>query len=305
MRTLDFQGDVVVVTGASRGIGRACARELAAHGAAVVVNGSSPAVHEVVEEIVSGGGTAVASQRDVRNGHLVVSDAIERFGDLHALVLNAGIVRDRTFLQMSRDEWNEVLEVDLDGVYAVAAAGWPYLMKQHRGRLVITTSSAALHGNVGQANYASAKAALLGFTATLAREGQSRDVLVNAVAPVAVTSMNRELFPEHVAGRLAPEQVAPVVSAMCHREWSWTGQVVETGGGWVSRLRWQRSPGVRFGEGGLTPAAVLSRWDEVSAFPTDSPIPTSVRDSVLGALGKPLPGEPATSEARGSGRSHG
>lgn len=282
---LDLAGDVVVVTGASLGLGRAHARALAGADGRVVVNGRSNAVHDVVAEIRQLGGVAAASQRDVRDGAAIVDDTLEAFGRVDAVVLNAGIIRDQSFRRMTDENWDEVLDVNLGGARAVLGAAWPHLLEQQHGRVVITASSAGFHGNPGQANYSATKAGLIGLGRALAIEGRTRGVLVNTIAPVAATPMTSEVFPfeDDVIAALGPERVSPIVVAMCHRSWTCTNQVVETGGGWIATLRWQRSRGVRLSPAELDSRAILERWSEISDYDESPEYPTTSWDPVARA----------------------
>jgi 3-oxoacyl-[acyl-carrier protein] reductase len=182
------RGQVAVITGASRGIGRACALRLANEGARVVVNyqHSAEAAQAVVREIEASGGEAVAVQADVSTeagAKLLVDTALTHFGSLSILVNNAGITRDNLLVRMKVEEFDEVVAVDLKGPFLVTRAALRPMLKQRYGRIVNVASVAGLVGNSGQANYAAAKAGLIAFTKTVAREVAARNITVNAVAP--------------------------------------------------------------------------------------------------------------------------
>ncbi len=184
----DLNGKVALVTGASRGIGAAIAFELAARGAAVAVNyaGSQEAAESVVSEIRGSGGTAVALCADISRPEActaLVERTIEELGGLHVLVNNAGIARDGLLVRMSDDDWSAVIDTNLTGVFSVTRAAARHLMKQREGSIVNVTSVIGLVGNAGQANYAAAKAGVIGFTKSVAKELASRGVRANAVAP--------------------------------------------------------------------------------------------------------------------------
>lgn len=284
---LSFDGDVVAVTGAGSGLGRHYALDLAAAGARVVVHARrESAAHEVTAEIQAAGGDAVASVGDSGDGEQIVRSALHAFGRVDALVVNAGGVLDRTFQRMSEPEWSEVLTVHLEGARRCAAAVWPMMLEQGSGRLLFTTSGAGLHGNLGQANYAAAKAGIIGLTKTLAIEGTRYGVTANAVAPMAHTPMTQDIFDVDLRDGLRPEQVSAVVVALVHSSCPLTGAVVETGGGWVSALRWERSAGVRFEPDAVSPDAVAARWDEIVRFGADADHPSTTADALNAAMGR-------------------
>ena len=178
---------IAIVTGASRGIGKACALALAAEGARVVVNYNArgDAAEQVVAEIVSGGGQATARQADVgdfKQAEALVKSTIEAHGDLHILVNNAGITRDGLILTMSEADWDDVLRTNLKSTFACSKAAVRHMLRRRYGRIVNITSVAGQIGNPGQTNYSASKAGQIGFTRSLAREVASRNITVNAVA---------------------------------------------------------------------------------------------------------------------------
>jgi 3-oxoacyl-[acyl-carrier protein] reductase len=183
-----FRDKVAVVTGSSRGIGRATALRLAAGGAKVVVNyqGNEAAAQEVVQQIQSGGGEAIAVQADVKDpsqAQALIDAAKGTFGRLDILVNNAGTTRDTLIMRMSEEEWDVVIDTNLKGAFNCIKAASRQMMRQRYGRIVNVSSVAGLSGNAGQANYASAKAGLIGLTKTVAKELGSRGITCNAVAP--------------------------------------------------------------------------------------------------------------------------
>ncbi|WP_214400850.1 SDR family oxidoreductase [Pseudonocardia lacus] len=240
-------GRVVVVTGAGQGLGRAHARAFAAEGYDVVVNDVGPAAEAVAAAITGDGGSAIASVGDVADwdyAEALVGTAVERFGDLHVLVNNAGLVRDRMLVGMSEREWDEVLRVDLKGHFCPlrhAAAHWRAQAKAGRpvsGRIINTSSGAGLMGSVGQGNYSAAKAGVLGLTCVAAAELARYGVTANALAPSARTPMTETVFAEMMAPRadgfdaMAPENVSPLVVWLGSEEAGGvTGRVFEVEGG--------------------------------------------------------------------------
>ena len=183
----DFSDQVVLVTGASRGIGRQVAEMVASHGAQVVLASRSEAdVQACAEEISQQGGSAFAVRMDVAVVEEVkegIDSILDHYGKIDILVNNAGVVRDNLILRMNDEEWRQVLGTNLDGVYYVARAVIPSMLRQRYGRVINVTSVVGQTGNSGQVNYVSSKAGVIGFTKALAREVASRNITVNAVAP--------------------------------------------------------------------------------------------------------------------------
>jgi 3-oxoacyl-[acyl-carrier protein] reductase len=243
----NLQDRVAIVTGGSRGIGRAIALALAEQGARVVVNyhASATAAEEVASQIRERGGAALAVQADVsRAGEAdrLVQAALDAYGTVDILVANAGIARDALFLRMSEEDWDAVLDTNLKGAFFCAKAVQRTFLKRRAGRIVLTGSVVGLAGNIGQANYAAAKAGLIGFGRTLAKELGPRGITVNIVAPGFIeTDMTAGLAPEVIAhardriplGRLGhAEDVAALVAYLCTDAAAYiTGQVIGVDGG--------------------------------------------------------------------------
>ncbi|HZG76833.1 MAG TPA: 3-oxoacyl-[acyl-carrier-protein] reductase [Paenibacillus sp.] len=242
-----LEGKVALVTGASRGIGRAIAIELAKHGADVVVNyaGNEAAALEVVGAIEALGRSASAVKCNVASAaevEAMVSGAIERYGKIDILVNNAGITRDNLLMRMKEEEFDEVIDTNLKGVFNCIKAVTRPMMKQRSGRIVNISSVVGALGNPGQANYVAAKAGVIGLTKSVARELASRNITVNCVAPGFIeTDMTDKLTPELKEAMLKqiplaalgqPEQIAKVVRFLASDESSYmTGQTLHVDGG--------------------------------------------------------------------------
>jgi 3-oxoacyl-[acyl-carrier protein] reductase len=246
---MHLTGKSAIVTGASRGIGRAIAIDLAARGASVVVNynSSEAAAQEAINAITAAGGKAIAIRGDVSkmdDANAVVKAAIDSFGKLDILVNNAGTTRDTLLMTMKEEDWDHVIAVDLKSVFTCSKAAIRPMIRQRGGRIINITSVVGLSGQAGQANYAAAKAGIVGFTKSLAREVGSRNITVNAIAPGFIpTALTDVLTPEQKEsavkmtplGRFGkPEEVAYAVSFLASDEAAFiTGVVLSVDGGLV------------------------------------------------------------------------
>ncbi|WP_152656423.1 3-oxoacyl-[acyl-carrier-protein] reductase [Oceanobacillus sp. CFH 90083] len=244
-----LQGQTAVVTGASRGIGRAIALELANNGANVVVNysGSEAKAEEVVGEIQELGVKAVKIQADVADEESVkqlLKQAVKEFGSIDILVNNAGITKDNLLMRMKEDEFDQVIQTNLKGTFLCTKAVTRQMMKQKSGRIINVASIVGVSGNPGQANYVAAKAGVIGLTKTTAKELASRNILVNAVAPGFIsTDMTDQLSKEQQESLLQmiplarlgkPEDVARVVRFLASEDANYiTGQTIHIDGGMV------------------------------------------------------------------------
>ena len=240
-----LSGRVALVTGASRGIGKAIALRLAAAGAIVAAGARAENARETVDAITGAGGTADLVALDVTDGGSIdsaVAGVLSRHGKIDILVNNAGITRDTLMLRMKRDDWDAVLQTNLSGAYACAQAVLKPMIKQRSGRVINITSVVGQAGNAGQANYAASKAGLIGFTKALALEVASRNITVNAVAPGLIdTDMTRAIAAgahEEWAAKIplkrlgTPDDVANAVVFLASDEASYiTGHVLAVNGG--------------------------------------------------------------------------
>ena len=246
---MNLTGKVALVTGASRGIGQATAIDLAKAGADVVVNfiGNEAVAQETVEKIEALGRKAIKIKADVGNAEDVqamIDEAVAACGHIDILVNNAGITRDGLLIRMKDSDWDDVLNINLKGVYLVTKAVAKLMVKQRAGRIINMTSVSGVTGNVGQANYAAAKAGVIGFTKTCAKELAARGITVNAIAPgfieTAMTDVLPEKIKEGIAGTIPfgrmgqPEEIANVVTFLASDFASYiTGQVLNVDGGMV------------------------------------------------------------------------
>ncbi|HVV83573.1 MAG TPA: SDR family NAD(P)-dependent oxidoreductase [Kofleriaceae bacterium] len=282
---LRFDGKVAIVTGAGGGLGRSHALLLASRGAHVVVNDlggsftgegkSSSAADKVVDEIKAAGGSAVANHDSVEDGDKIVKTAIDAFGRVDILINNAGILRDTSFPKMSQQDWDLIYKVHVLGAFRCTHAAWPYMRDQGYGRVIMTASAAGIYGNFGQANYSTAKLGVVGFAYTLALEGKKRNILVNTIAPIAGSRMTETVLPQNLIDALKPEFVSPLVARLCHESSEETGGLFEVGGGFMGKLRWERSSGKTFRLGRpITPEAVDAAWGEITQFEKTTHPPT-------------------------------
>ena len=246
---MKLEGKKALVTGASRGIGRAIALALAAEGADVVVNyaGSEAAAKAVAAEIEAMGRKALVIQADISANAAataMIDQAVKEFGRLDILVNNAGITRDGLLMRMKEEDWDAVLTTNLKGVYNCTKAAVKYMMKQKAGHIVSISSVVGLTGNAGQANYAAAKAGVIGFTKAVAKEVAPRGITVNAVAPGFIqTDMTAVLNEKQVEGMLAtiplhklgdPTDIAKAVLFLASDDAAYiTGQTLHVDGGMV------------------------------------------------------------------------
>ncbi|KAJ1721352.1 hypothetical protein LPJ53_004105 [Coemansia erecta] len=287
---LRFDNRVVIVSGAGGGLGKAYSLFFAARGAKVVVNdlgsglkgegASASAADVVVDEIRRAGGQAVADHNNVLDGDKIVATALEHYGRVDIVINNAGILRDKSFKSMTDKDWDDVLNVHLQGAYKITKAAWPVMRKQKFGRIIMTSSAAGIYGNFGQANYAAAKQALVGLSNSLAREGAKYNITSNAIAPLAASRMTATVMPQEMLEALKPEFIAPLVGYLTHESTQQSGGLFEIGGGVITAHRWQGTDGVVFkADSSFTPAAVKQRFAEIDNFNGRVYYPASMQDN--------------------------
>jgi NAD(P)-dependent dehydrogenase (short-subunit alcohol dehydrogenase family) len=289
MADVGFEGRVAIITGAGGGLGRAHALLLASRGAQIVVNDLGGAVdgtgsstgpaQKVVEEIEGLGGAAVADTNSVASpegADAMVKTALDAFGRVDIVINNAGILRDKSFQNMSQDLWDAVIAVHLTGAFNVTRAAWPHLREQAYGRVVSTSSAAGIFGNFGQTNYGAAKMGIVGLTRVWAQEGAKYNIKANAIAPVARTRMTEDLLGPLV-DKLDPALVSPVAAYLASEDCPVTGEIYSVGGGRVTRVFIAEGPG--FFKKDLTLEDVRDNFEAIRSE-ADHVVPTSANGEI-------------------------
>jgi NAD(P)-dependent dehydrogenase (short-subunit alcohol dehydrogenase family) len=273
MTKLTYDGKVAVITGAGGGLGRQHALLLAERGALVVVNdlggnvegtgADASAAQKVVDEIRAAGGEAVANHDSVstpEGGEAIIQTAVDAYGRVDIVINNAGILRDKTFHNMTPDLVDSVIEVHLKGAFNVTRPAWIRMREQKYGRIISTSSAAGIFGNFGQANYGAAKMGLVGFTRVLAAEGAKYNIRANAIAPLALTRMTENLMGS-LGEKLDPSLVTPIVAWLAHEDCDVSGEIYSVGGGRVARVFIGETQG--FFKPGLTLEDVRDNWSQI------------------------------------------
>ena len=298
MNIIGFENRVAVVTGAGEGIGRDYALDLAKRGAKVVVNdigrdsdGKSTA-EKLVEEITLAGGLAAASLDSVATmagGKKIIETALDHFGKVDILINNAGILRDRTFMKMTEQEWDEVIAVHLKGAFCVTQPAVNIMKDNLYGRIVFTASSSGMYGAFGQSNYGAAKMGVIGLMNSLKLEMARYNIKVNTVAPNASTNMTQGVFPEEVAKRIKPEFNTPLVTFLCSEENTDSGMIFTMSAGWFARSAMVSGKGVCIGntERRITAEEVKDQFDRIKSL--DNALPYESAGEIY-SLGRPLTG---------------
>jgi NAD(P)-dependent dehydrogenase (short-subunit alcohol dehydrogenase family) len=273
MMDIKLDGQVAIITGAGQGLGRAHAHALAARGARVVVNdlagadGVSDNAEAVAAEIQAKGGEAIANGANVSDFNQVenmVRQAIDAWGRIDILINNAGILRDKSFLKMSMEDFRLVIDVHLIGSANCTKAVWELMREQGYGRIVFTSSSSGLYGNFGQTNYGAAKMAMVGMMNTLHLEGAKYNIRVNCLAPVAGTAMTDGLLPEPVFKLLAPEYVSQGVVFLASEQ-APSRTVLAAGGGSFAVYKGLETEGINLLPDQVDADVIAQRWDEISS----------------------------------------
>ena len=291
MSDIQFDDRVAVVTGAGGGLGRTYALEFASRGGKVVVNdlggasdgtgGGSSMADQVVKEIEEAGGTAVANYDSVstpEGGEAIVQTALDAFGQVDIVVNNAGILRDKSFVKLSPEELEIVLDVHLKGAFFVSQPAFRAMKERGYGRFVHTTSAAGVFGNFGQSNYGAAKMGLVGLSNVLAVEGAKYNIKSNVIAPIARTRLTEELL-GGLAERLQPEKVTPLVVYLCSEANEETHAVYSVGGGRYARIFTGLAPGWMQKEGTVSAEDIQAHFAEIHD-PGEFIIPGSIADEM-------------------------
>ncbi len=296
MSTLGFDGKVAVITGAGGGLGRQHALLLASRGAFLVINdlggsvdgsgSDASAAQKVVDEIVAAGGEAVANHDSVstpEGGEAIIKTAVDAYGRVDIVINNAGILRDKTFHNMTPDLVDAVIDVHLRGAFNVTRPAWILMREQKYGRIISTSSAAGIFGNFGQANYGAAKMGLVGFTRVLAQEGAKHNIKANAIAPLALTRMTEALLGP-LGEKLEPGLISPIVAWLSHEDCDVSGEVYSVGGGRVARVFIGETPG--YFKRDLTLEDIRDNWEQIRntegyAIPNGVPDETKLFWNVL------------------------
>jgi NAD(P)-dependent dehydrogenase (short-subunit alcohol dehydrogenase family) len=289
--TIRFDNRVAIVTGAGNGLGRAHALLLASRGARVVVNdpggavdgkgGGHAAADKVVDEIKAAGGQAVANYDSVAepaSAANIVKIAVDAFGTVDIVVNNAGVLRDKTFHNMTVEDFDFVVKVHFLGTAYVTHAAWPILRAKAYGRVVVTSSNSGIYGNFGQSNYGGAKLAVVGFMNALRLEGQKYNIFINALAPIAGTRMTESLMTQEVLAKLDPAFVSPMVAYLCSEQCQRTGEIWSAGAGTFARIEYREAPGLRIEGRAPTLEDVADNIEKIADLSTNRVFRTSTEE---------------------------
>ena len=288
--TIRFDNRVAIVTGAGNGLGRAHALLLASRGAKVVVNdpggavdgkgGGHAAADKVVDEIKSAGGQAVAnydSVAEAASAANIVKTAVDAFGTVDIVVNNAGVLRDKTFHNMTVEDFDFVVKVHFLGTAYVTHAAWPILRAKAYGRVVVTSSNSGIYGNFGQSNYGGATLAVVGFMNALRLEGQKYNIFI-ALAPIAGTRMTESLMTPEVLAKLDPAFVSPMVAYLCSEQCQRTGEIWSAGAGTFARIEYREAPGLRIEGRAPTLEDVADNIEKIADLSTNRVFRTSTEE---------------------------
>jgi NAD(P)-dependent dehydrogenase (short-subunit alcohol dehydrogenase family) len=271
--SIRYEDRVAIVTGAGAGLGRSHAMGLAARGARVVVNdlaaadGSTAAADAVVEEIRAAGGEAISDGANVAKLDQVqamVQKTMDTWGRVDILVNNAGILRDKSFVKMSPEDFHAVINVHLNGTFNCTKAVWEIMRAQNYGRIVMTTSSSGLYGNFGQTNYGAAKMAVVGMMNTLVQEGAKYDIRINSLAPTAGTAMTEGLIDAAAFDLMTTESVTAGLLVLCAED-SPNRLILCAGAGAYASAHLYETDGIYLPPAEQTPENVMAQLDAINA----------------------------------------
>jgi NAD(P)-dependent dehydrogenase (short-subunit alcohol dehydrogenase family) len=295
MSEIRFDDRVAVITGAGGGLGRTYAVEFAKRGAKVVVNdlggasdgtgGGSSMADQVVKEIEEAGGTAVANYDSVSTpdgGEAIVQTALDNYGQVDIVVNNAGILRDKSFVKLSPEELEIVIDVHLKGAFYVSQPAFRAMKERSYGRFIHTSSGAGIFGNFGQSNYGAAKMGLVGLSNVLAVEGAKYNIKSNVIAPIARTRLTEELLGP-MAEKLQPEHVTPIVVYLCSEQNEETHCIYDVGGGRYARIFIGMAPGWTKKDGSASVEEIQANFAQIQE-PGDYIIGASIADEMTAVM---------------------
>ena len=265
---VSFDNQVILVTGGTRGLGRAFSELAAASGATVVLNSTGSDDGGATRAINEAGGQAVHMPGLVEEPEDLIENIVDKLGRIDAVIHNAGFVRDKTLRKMSDEQWDDVLAVHLTASFRLSRAVWPHFENQGGGRIVLISSASGLYGNFGQANYAAAKMGMYGLARSIAWEGGRSNISCNCVCPVGATTMNSANWSDEDKRIRKAEYVAPLVVYLAHPDCQESGSIFEASAGSYKKLRWERTEGLNlFPE--HEPAdldAIAENWGKIVDF---------------------------------------
>ena len=279
--TVSFDGKVVLVTGGTRGLGRAFSECAANAGATVILNSTTDEDGGTTQAISDAGGKAIHMPGLVEEPDVLIEKIVIEYGRIDAVIHNAGFVRDKTLRKMSDQQWDEVMGVHLTASFRLSRAVWPHFEEQGGGRIVLISSASGLYGNFGQANYAAAKIGMYGLARSIAWEGGRTNITCNCVCPVGATTMNSANWSGEDKRIRKAEYVAPLVVYLAHEDCQESGTIFEASAGSFKKLRWERTEGLNVypEQDTLDINTIAKNWDKITDF-SESEHPLHMGDSL-------------------------
>ena len=278
---VSFDGKVVLVTGGTRGLGRAFSECAANAGATVILNSTTDDDGGTTQAINDAGGKAIHMSGLVEEPDALIEKIVIECGRIDAIIHNAGFVRDKTLRKMSDQQWDEVMDVHLTASFRLSRAVWPHFEEQGGGRIVLISSASGLYGNFGQANYAAAKIGMYGLARSIAWEGGRTNITCNCVCPVGATTMNSANWSGEDKRIRKAEYVAPLVVYLAHEDCQESGTIFEASAGSFKKLRWERTEGLNVypEQDTLDINTIAENWDKITDF-SESEHPLHMGDSL-------------------------